>query len=238
MRHQEASHEEWFAASKALLVKEKALSRMRDELSEMRRALPWLKVAKPYEFASSVGKKTLSDLFDGRSQLAIYHFMMAPDSNHICPGCSFLSDHVDAARMHFEHNDLSFCAVSRAPLSRILEVKQRMGWQFNWVSSHSSDFNFDFQVSFTTEQIAKGNNFYNFEQRADESIGEAPGISMFYKDEDDQIFRTYSSYARGGEAVLGAYHWLDLAPKGRNESSTMNWVRLHDEYGQGPTHQH
>ena len=230
MNHPVVSREAWFAASKDLLAKEKELTRMSDELSQMRRALPWVKVEKHYEFDSPAGRKTLSELFDKRSQLAIYHFMLGPNSNHICPGCSFLCNHVDAARMHFEHNDLSFCAVSRAALPRILEVKRRMGWQFNWVSSNASDFNFDFHVSFTSEEIAKGNNFYNFERRADESTGEAPGISMFYKDEAGQIFHTYSSYARGGEAVLGAYRWLDLAPKGRNETSTMNWVRLHDEY--------
>ena len=165
--------------------------------------------------------------------MIVYHFMLAPGSNHLCNGCAFLSDHVDAARQHFEHNDLSFAAVSRAPMEQILAVKKRMGWQFNWVSSFGSDFNFDYQVSFTKNRPAEGHAFYNFEPRAAGSEGEAPGISVFATDGAD-VFHTYSSYARGGDLLIGAYNWLDLAPKGRNESTVMDWVRLHDEYAQVP----
>jgi predicted dithiol-disulfide oxidoreductase (DUF899 family) len=230
--HKIVSRDEWLVARKSLLAKEKELTRRRDEISAERRALPWVKVEKTYMFDTSRGKRTLADLFDGRSQLAIYHFMLTPGSDHVCPGCSFLADHVDAARMHFEHNDLSFVAVSRAPLAQIEPVKKRMGWRFDCVSSYGSDFNFDYGVSFSDDQIARGVPAYNYGTSS--YLGEdLPGTSVFHKDEKGDIFHTYSSYARGGDILLGAYNWLDLAPKGRNETEIMDWVRLHDEYPTG-----
>jgi predicted dithiol-disulfide oxidoreductase (DUF899 family) len=198
-----------------------------------RRALPWVKIEAHYVFDGPDGRETLADLFDGRSQLAVYHFMLTPGSDHICDGCAFVSDHVDAARMHFEHADLSFVAVSRAPLAQIEPVKRRMGWRFRWVSSFGSDFNYDFGVSFTPEQVASGHVEYNY--------GTSPyvaedlhGVSLFYRDAAGDIFHTYSTYARGAELLTGAFNWLDLAPKGRNEAGIMSWVRLHDEYGAAP----
>ena len=232
--HKIVSRDEWLVARKSLLAKEKELTRRRDQISAERRALPWVKVEKTYMFDTSRGKRTLTDLFDGRSQLVIYHFMLTPGSDHVCPGCSFLADHVDAARMHFEHNNLSFAAVSRAPLAQIEPVKKRMGWRFEWVSSYGSDFNFDYGVSFSDDQIARGVAAYNYGTSS--YLGEdLPGTSVFYKDEKGHIFHTYSSYARGGDILLGAYNWLDLAPQGRNETAIMDWVRLHDEYPTGET---
>jgi predicted dithiol-disulfide oxidoreductase (DUF899 family) len=227
--HKIVSRDEWLVARKALLAKEKELTRARDRISEERRALPWVRIEKAYVFDSPEGRKSLADLFENRSQLAVYHFMLTPGSEHICPGCSFLSDHVDAARQHFEHNDLSFAAVSRAPVSQIEPVKRRMGWRFTWVSSNANDFNYDFGVSFTPDQIARGVPQYNYGSSS--YLGpDLPGISMFARDEAGTVFHTYSSYARGGDILLGAYNWLDMAPKGRNEAEIMNWVRLHDEY--------
>jgi predicted dithiol-disulfide oxidoreductase (DUF899 family) len=228
-QHPVVSCDEWIVARKQHLAKERELTHLRDSLSAERRALPWVRVDKNYVFDTTEGKATLADLFDGRSQLLVYHFMLSPTSNHICEGCSFISDHVDAARMHFEHNDLSFVAISRAQIDKIESVKKRMGWQFKWVSSYGNDFNYDYHVSFTKEQIARGETDYNYgtTDYADEDL---PGISVFYKNEAGTVFHTYSSYARGGDILLGAYNFLDLTPKGRNETSTMDWVRLHDEY--------
>ena len=223
------SRAEWLAARKQHLLKEKELTRLRDRLSAERRALPWVRVDKTYTFDTPGGKATLADLFDGRSQLAIYHFMLTPGSDHICNGCAFLADHVDAARMHFEHADLSFAAVSRAPLAQIEPVKRRMGWRFKWASSFGSDFNYDYGVSFTEEQIAKGQLEYNYGTAQYPAV-DLPGTSVFAKDESGQVFHTYSSYARGGDLLIGAFNWLDLTPKGRNETIIMDWVRLHDEY--------
>jgi predicted dithiol-disulfide oxidoreductase (DUF899 family) len=223
------SREEWVAQRKALLLKEKELTRFRDAVSAERRQLPWVKVDKPYVFDAPEGKATLADLFDGRSQLVVYHFMLTPGSDHICDGCAFLADHIDAARMHFEHADLSFAAISRAPLAQIEPVKRRMAWRFNWVSSFGADFNYDYGVSFTQEQIAKNETGYNYGTTPYASP-DLPGTSVFAKDDTDQVFHTYSSYARGGDLLLGAYNWLDLSPKGRNEATIMEWVRLHDEY--------
>lgn len=232
--HKIVSREQWIAARKALLAREKEHTRERDRLSAARRALPWVKVDKSYVFDAPEGKRSLADLFDGRSQLLVYHFMLTPGSDHLCDGCSFISDHIDAARQHFEHNDLSFAAVSRAPLAQIIPVKKRMGWRFTWVSSFGNDFNFDYHVSFTPEQIARNDIDYNF-GTTKYPHEDLPGASAFIKNEAGEVLHTYSCYARGGENLIGAYHFLDLAPKGRNEKSIMDWVRLHDEYDAAAT---
>jgi predicted dithiol-disulfide oxidoreductase (DUF899 family) len=230
MHHPIVSREEWIAAREALLVKERAMTHALDALRAERRQLPWVKVEKSYVFEGPEGKCTLGDLFRGRGQLAVYHFMLTPGSDHICPGCSFTVDHVDAARRHFEQADLAFTAVSRVPLQRIEDVKQRMDWTFPWVSSHGSDFNFDFGVSFTEEDIAAGRALYNY-GTVIRSSRDMFGTSIFVKDDSGAVFHSYSTYHRGTELLMGAFNWLDLAPKGRNETGgTMNWVRLHDEY--------
>lgn len=223
------SREDWLAARKALLVKEKAMTQQLDALRAERRKLPWVKVDKTYAFTSQDGKKSLADLFGARSQLAVYHFMLTPGSDHICPGCSFISDHIDAARQHFEQADLAFCAVSRVPLDRIEAVKRRMGWTFPWVSSVGTSFNYDFGVSFRKEDIAAGRAIYNYGTPIRESE-DMHGTSIFAKDDAGAVYHTYSTYARGAELLDGAFMWLDLVPKGRNEQSIMSWVRLHDEY--------
>jgi predicted dithiol-disulfide oxidoreductase (DUF899 family) len=229
MNHAIVSREEWLEVRRALLARERAMTHELDALRAERRQLPWVRVEKPYVFEGPEGNCTLGDLFGGRSQLAIYHFMLTPGSDDVCRGCSFVADHIDAARQHFEHADLSFTAVSRVPLRRIEEVKSRMGWTFPWVSSHGSDFNFDFGVSFTAEDVAAGRAIYNYGTVIRNSQ-DMFGTSIFVKD-DGAIFHTYSTYHRGAELLMGALNWLDLAPKGRNESAgTMSWVRLHDEY--------
>jgi predicted dithiol-disulfide oxidoreductase (DUF899 family) len=204
--------EEWIAARQRLLVQEKESTRLHDEVSRQRRELPWVKVEKSYLFDGPDGKVTLADLFEGRSQLLVYHFMFGPGWGEGCGGCSFLCDHVDAARQHFEHHDNSFAAVSRAPWAEIVPFKKRMGWQFTWVSSSGSDFNYDFQATATPEESAKKEMFYNFKMTRIEGE-EQPGGSVFYKDEHGEIFHTYSFYERGGEELLGAYHFIDLTPK-------------------------
>lgn len=230
MNHAIVSREEWLDARKALLARERAITHELDALRAERRQLPWVKIEKPYVFEGPEGECTLGDLFRGRSQLAIYHFMLTPGSDHVCRGCSFVADHIDAARQHFEHADLSFTAVSRVPLRRIEEVKNRMGWAFSWVSSHDSDFNFDFGVSFTPEDIAAGRAIYNYGTVIRNSQ-DMFGTSIFVKDGGGAIYHTYSTYHRGAELLMGALNWLDLVPKGRNESAgTMSWVRRHDEY--------
>ncbi len=186
-------------------------------------------------FDAPEGKVTLAGLFDGRSQLAVYHFMLTPGKDHICPGCSFIADHIDGARQHFEQADLSFTAISRAPLSQIMPVKKRMGWDFHWVSSNGNDFNYDFGVSFTPEQIKSGSATYNYRPLRSTSMTDLNGTSIFAKNDAGEVFHTYSTYSRGDEMVLGAFHWLDLTPKGRDEDSVMSWLRLHDEYEQ-PAH--
>jgi len=223
------SRDEWLTARKALLAKERELTHAHDRLAAERRALPWVKVEKTYTFDTTAGRRTLGGLFGDKSQLAIYHFMLAPDSDHICDGCAFLADHIDAARMHFEHADLAFAAVSRAPLARIEQVRKRMGWRFTWVSSFGSDFNYDYGVSFTPEQIASGNTGYNY-GTTPYANPDLPGTSIFARDAAGQVFHTYSAYTRGSEQLIGALNWLDLTPRGRNESGVMSWVRLHDEY--------
>lgn len=230
LNNQVVTRTEWIAARKALLARERAATHELDAIRAERRRLPWVKVDKPYTFEGPGGDYTLADLFRGRSQLAVYHFMLAPDSDHVCPGCSFIADHIDAARQHFEHADLAFAAVSRAPLARIEQVRARLGWTFPWVSSRGSDFNYDFGVSFRKEDLAAGRAVYNYGTTIRESE-DMHGTSIFALDERGDVFHTYSTYHRGDELLIGAFNWLDLAPKGRNESEgVMSWVRLHDEY--------
>src|SRR5512138_574716 len=230
MEHQVVSREAWLEARKAHLEAEKAFTHQRDALLEQRRALPWVKVEKDYVFQGPDGPVPLGELFGGRSQLFVQHFMLGPDWKEGCTGCSFQADHVDGARQHFEHADLTFVAVSRAPYERIAAFKRRMGWTFPWVSSAGSDFNFDFQVSFRPEEIENKQAVYNYEV-IDPGIDELPGQSVFLKDDDGTIYHTYSSYARGGEELIGAFMFLDMVPKGRNErTGIMDWVRHHDRY--------
>ncbi len=224
--HRVASHKEWLEARTALLAKERALTHRLDDIAAERRALPWVKVEKSYVFDSPTGPRTLSDLFDGRGQLAVYHFMLGPDATQPCSGCSFIADHIDGARQHFEQADLSFSAVSRAPIDRIEAVRRRMGWTFPWVSSGRNDFNVDFGVALD----GRAGETYNFAPT--DATGEQHGTSIFAKDDNGDVFHTYSTYARGDEAMLGAFKMLDLTPKGRNEAGTMSWVRRHDEYPQ------
>ncbi|WP_193368167.1 DUF899 domain-containing protein [Pelagibius marinus] len=230
MEHQIVSHEKWLEARKAHLKAEKELSRQRDKLMEQRRALPWERVETDYVFDGPQGPVALADLFQGRSQLMVQHFMLGPGWAEGCAGCSFMADHVDAARRHFEHADLSFAAVSRAPINEIEAFRKRMGWHFQWVSSNKNSFNFDFNVSFTEDQLKKGEAVYNY-RTIDPGIDELPGCSVFAKNEAGEVFHTYSSYARGCEQLLGAFWFLDMAPKGRNEvTGIMDWVKLHDRY--------
>lgn len=227
------SREDWVLARRELLAKEKALTSQRDSVSAARRALPWVKVEKDYVFDTLQGKKTLADLFNGRSQLIIYHFMWRNDLGNGCIGCSFLADHIDGANLHLAHHDVSFVVVSRAPLAALEAYRRRMGWRFSWVSSIETDFNFDYHVSFTPEELAGGEVYYNY-RMTKASIEELSGISVFYRSPQGEIFHTYSSYARGNEEVLGAYMYLDLTPLGRNENGPYytlgDWVRPHDQY--------
>lgn len=221
----------WLEARKALFEKERAMTHQLEALHAERRRLPWVQLDKRYTFQSPEGAVELGDLFGQQSQLAIYHFMLAPGSHHLCPGCSLLMDHVDAARRHFEHADLAFAAVSRAPVERIEEVRRRMGWTFPWVSSGESDFNYDFGVSFTEADRAAGRASYNYGLTGITKSPDMFGVSIFARDDAGEIFHTYSTYHRGVELLVGAFNWLDLVPKGRNEDAgTMSWVRLHDEY--------
>jgi predicted dithiol-disulfide oxidoreductase (DUF899 family) len=229
------SREEWLAARRKLLAKEKKLTRERDAIAVERRQLPWVRVEKNYIFDSPDGTKTLADLFDGRSQLIVYHFMFGPEWKEGCPSCSFNMDHTDGALVHLAQRDVSFVAVSRAPSPKIEAFKKRMGWKFNWVSSYGSDFNYDYQASFTPEQMAKGKVEYNFDL-VEFPSAEGPGVSVFYKDPEGNLFHTYSAYARGGESTINTYNYLDLVPKGRDEDGlpfTMAWLRHHDRYQDG-----
>jgi predicted dithiol-disulfide oxidoreductase (DUF899 family) len=236
-QHPAVSREEWLTARKALLPLEKDLTHLRDKVNAERLALPWVKVETEYVFDTPTGKKTLAELFDGRSQLVIYHFMLGPGWAAGCPGCSFMSDHIDGTLPHLEHHDVTMMVVSRAPLAEIEAYKTRMGWQFPWVSAFGSDFNYDYHVSFTKEELASGRVFYNFTETpvpAGSAETELHGLSAFYKNEAGEVFHTYSSYARGHEDLLGTMMILDRAPKGRNESKTMDFVRRHDEYEKKP----
>jgi predicted dithiol-disulfide oxidoreductase (DUF899 family) len=236
MHNRIVTRDEWLAARKAHLAKEKELTHLRDQLSAERRELPWVRIEKNYVFAGPNGKETLAQLFDGRSQLIIQHFMFGPGWKEGCVGCSFSVDHIEGALVHLEHHDVSYVAVSRAPLPEIEAFKKRMGWRLKWVSSYGSDFNYDFHVSFKPEEIEKGKAYYNYEIRK-VGIEELSGRSVFYKDENGGIFHTYSSYARGGDLMLGTYNILDLMPKGRNETgpnhNLTDWVRHHDRYDGG-----
>jgi len=227
------SHEEWLAARRQLLRREKEVTHLNDRLSAARRAMPWEKVDKAYTFEGPEGKRSLADLFEGRSQLIVYHFMFGPDWSEGCPSCSFLADHFDGANLHLPHHDVTLVAVSRAPWSRLAAFKQRLGWHFNWYSSQDSDFNFDYHVSASPAETDAGKQDYNFDVM-DYQHDEMPGVSVFFKDADGHIFHTYSAYARGLDILLGTHNFLDLTPRGRAEKSTMDWVRHHDRYQDQP----
>lgn len=234
MQHQVVSRDVWIAARIALLEKEKEMTRLRDRLAEERRALPRVKVEKAYIFDTPHGKRSLSDLFEGRSQLIVKHFMLAPGQIEGCVGCSFEMDHIEAALQHLERHDVKFAAVARAPLNEIEAFRLRMGWRFDWVSSHGSDFNYDFNASFTPEAIESGEAFYNY-KKGKLPLEDLSGFSVFCKNERGEIFHTYSAFGRGAEEVLGTYMLLDLTPRGRNENGPnfdlTDWVRHHDRYG-------
>lgn len=234
-RHAIVSRKEWLAARIELLKKEKELTKLRDQQSLLRRALPWVEVDKQYVFEAPDGTRTLTDLFDGRSQLVIYHFMFGPEWQEGCPSCSFVVDHVDGAVPHLNARDVTLAMVSRAPLARIEAFKKRMGWRFPWVSSHGSDFNRDFHVSFTKEELAQGAVSYNYAEQTFPSE-EAPGLSVFHRSSAGDVYHTYSTYARGLESLLSTYTILDMVPRGRDEDRLrfpMEWLRYHDRYDTG-----
>jgi predicted dithiol-disulfide oxidoreductase (DUF899 family) len=236
MQHAVVSQDQWLAARKALLAKEKEFTKQRDALSAERRSLPWVKIEKPYVFDGPQGRETLSDLFDGRNQLMIYHFMLGPGWKDGCPSCSFLADHFDGAAIHLAQRDVSFVVVSRAPLDEIEPYKKRMGWKFKWVSSFGSDFNHDFGVSFDKSEVDAKTMVYNFGTGSAHHT-ELPGLSTFIKD-GGAVFHTYSTYERGLDIIVGTYNMLDLAPKGRDEDAlpwSMAWVMRHDEYEAAPS---
>jgi predicted dithiol-disulfide oxidoreductase (DUF899 family) len=225
------SETEWLVAREDLLTREKEFTRQRDSLNAARRALPMVKIEKSYVLDGPNGKETLAELFEGRSQLIVYHFMLAPGWEEGCRACSFLADHFDAANWHLPQRDVTLVAVSRAPLADITSYRKRMGWRFKWVSSHGSDFNYDYRVSFTEAQEKKNEIYYNY-TTTEFQMEELPGLSVFYQDEIGDVFHTYSTYARGLDLLVGAYNFLDLVPKGRDENpdSTMDWVKRHDKY--------
>jgi predicted dithiol-disulfide oxidoreductase (DUF899 family) len=239
--HEIVSRADWLIARKDLLKREKELTRLRDQLSAQRRALPWVKIDKEYVFDAPEGEVTLAELFDGRSQLFIKHFMMAPGQVTQCVGCSLEVDHVDGILPHLENHDVSYVAVARAPIEEIEAVRKRMGWKFRWVSSYRSDFNYDFNVSFTREDPASGRAIYNYDVAPEwaAEVEDLSGDSVFYKDEASQIFHTYSTFGRGGEEFLGIYRFLDATPKGREENgpyhSLPDWARPRNMYGKGGT---
>lgn len=231
-----ASRDEWLAARKDLLAREKELTRLRDEVSAARRKLPWVRVEKEYRFDGPDGPETLADLFGDCSQLIVYHFMYHPDWEEGCKSCSYLADHYDRSGIHLRHRDVSFVTVSRAPLATLLAFRQRMGWSFKWVSSGGTDFNFDYGVSFTPEQLEGDGAPYNYGSTRFTAGQEAPGLSVFAKDDAGDVFHTYSRYSRGLDTLITAYHLLDFVPKGRDEgdlSYGMAWLRLRDRYDGG-----
>lgn len=230
--HSVVSHEEWLAARTAFLAKEKEFTRLRDELSRQRRTLPWERVGKQYVFDGPGGRETLTELFENRSQLVVYHFMFPPDWDEGCLHCSFWADNFNGIDVHLNHRDVAFVVISRAPLAKIEPFKKRMGWSFKWVSSSSSDFNYDYQASFTPAEVQTGTAFYNY-VKTDPGLTDREGISVFHKDENGAVFHTYSCYARGIDMMNAAYHYLDLVPKGRDEEGledSQAWVRHHDRY--------
>jgi predicted dithiol-disulfide oxidoreductase (DUF899 family) len=229
-KHPVVSHEEWLAARIAFLAREKEFTRLRDELSRQRRELPWEEVTKRYVFEGEYGKQTLAELFDGNSQLIVYHFMFGPDWEAGCKSCSFWADNFNGIDIHLAHRDTRFLAISHAPYAKLATYRKRMGWRFTWVSSFGGDFNFDYEVSFTPEAVAAGSTKINYGQP--NLFGEeVVGISVFSRSADGKVFHTYSTYSRGVDMLNGAYHYLDLTPKGRDENGkTQFWVRRHDEY--------
>ena len=227
--HPVVPREQWLEARRQHLAREKALTHQRDQLSAERRALPWVRVDTPYSFEGPDGQQSLADLFGPNSQLIVYHFMFGAGWKEGCDGCSFLSDHFDGANLHLAHHDVSLVAVSHAPWQEFQAFRQRMGWHFKWVSSAGTRFNEDFGVSASPAQLAQGEVTYNYEKSAD-PFEEMPGLSVFYRNEAGEVFHTYSAYARGLDLLVGAYNFLDLTPKGRNEAPIMDWVRLHDRY--------
>jgi predicted dithiol-disulfide oxidoreductase (DUF899 family) len=234
--HPVVSRDQWVAQRKALLAREKELTHLRDQIARERRALPWVRIEKNYVFDAPEGRRTLAELFEGRHQLVVQHFMFAPGWDQGCKSCSFMADHIDGAKLHLAQRDVALVVISRAPLEEIERFRQRMGWQFRWVSSYGTDFNHDFGVSFTPEELAKGEVYYNYTMQSFPQE-EAPGISAFYKDDADDVFHTYSTYGRGVEIMMGTYSFLDIAPKGRDEERlayTMEWVRHHDRYEPAP----
>ena len=234
--HKVVSKDEWVAARNAHLAHEKELTRLRDRLSAERRQLPWVKVAKNYVFDAPGGKQTLADLFEGRSQLMVYHFMFGPGWDEGCPSCSYLMDHVDGMIPHLNARDVTFSAISRASVQQIEAFEKRMGWRFKWVSSGGNDFNYDYNVSFKKDDLAKGKVEYNYAKVPAPPFEDFPGLSVFFKDESGEVFHTYSAFARGLDILVGTYNYLDLAPKGRGEGGlafSMAWVRHHDRYGAG-----
>ncbi|WP_341679175.1 thioredoxin family protein [Niveibacterium sp. SC-1] len=234
--HPVVAMDRWIEARKELLAREKELTRLHDQIARERRALPWVRIEKDYVFDTLQGPQTLADLFEGRSQLVIQHFMLAPGWEAGCKSCSFMADHIDGAQAHIEQRDVSLIVVSRAPLEQIERFRERMGWAFKWVSSNGSSFNYDFGVSFTPQQQSTAGQ-YNFSQIT-APHEELPGISAFYKNEAGEVFRTYSTYGRGVELMMGTYDFLDITSKGRDEellSYTMEWVRHHDLYEKAPS---
>lgn len=232
MRNNVVSHDDWIEARKALLVKEKNFTKLRDQLSADRQKLPWERVDKDYVFEGSAGPISLSELFDGRSQLIIYHFMYGPDWEAGCKSCSFIADHFNPTIVHLNQRDVSFVAVSRAPIETLQAYEKRMEWDFRWVSSRDNDFNRDYYVSFTEDAINNNKAYYNYKHRG-YPVTEAPGASVFHRDRDGVIYHTYSVFERGLDMFIAAYHYLDIVPKGRNEGDlgfSMDWLRRHDEY--------
>ena len=235
--HRVVPRAEWLAERKALQAREKELTRLRDEVARERRALPWVRIEKNYVFQAPGGSRTLGELFAGRRQVLVQHFMLGPGWEQGCPSCSFMADHTDGMTVHLAHRDVTLVAISRAPLAEIERFRSRMGWQFTWVSSHGSDFNYDFGVSFTPEEEARNEVTYNYTKQPFE-CEELPGIGVFYRNDAGEIFHTYSTYRRGVEVMMGTYSMLDLTPKGRDERDVpnkMEWVRHHDRYEPRPS---
>ena len=234
-RHEMVSREAWTEARVALLAKEKAQTRLRDEIAAERRALPWVKVEKDYVFEGPDGPVRLADLFEGRSQLIVYHFMFGPQNEYGCPHCSFWADHYDGANWHLGQRDTTLVAISRAPLARLQAFRVRMGWKFKWLSSAGSDFNYDFQASFTPEQIGSGRAQFNYApvDPALTRMADREGLSAFYRDDAGAVYHTYSTFARGIDLLNTTYNFLDLTAKGRDEhpGSPQDWVCHHDRYG-------